>query len=807
MADQYAEIIREAKSLSKQKRKEILSSIAETDLHVDLKSLFERMEPDYLIEITHGPNEFGKDLVIVRKDKFSAEAIGVIVKTGDIRGKTLGEVDELKKTVKEVLTHRSQKALSEILSQVDQATGHPARLKTLFAELPITRLMVILCGEISNNARERIKREIKHPIDIYDIEWLLERFTEYYPQVFFQGRVIDFVQEQIKRLEKTHFFSKSGKTLSECFIDPLVATFDLPVNIEDETFALTLNKRKIQFPRLKQILEHKHRILLVGDPGIGKSGVLAKLTIDMYRAAYKKLTGRDANSPRVPVPILIKAAELLLINNADDLMNSYFTSQDIRDRFTPSVLLIDGLDEVQPSSHSLILERAQSFAQHLDCSLLLTSRKIEAIRNPPKEYERFELLPLEIGQALRLIQKLLENKTQLSALRDGLQKIAYSIPMNPLSLMLLIQLVEEHQEVPASVTELYDRFADMVLGRTDKEKGIEVLFEYLIKKRFLSALAYHEFLEKDRIEIPRSDFDLFLNSYAKEYGWDKNELSKFMTEMDRAGLLDISDASLMFRHRSFLDYFVAFYIFEKRADLPDVNDRIVKLYFDALWDDVAFYYVGLGREINQKVLDGIFSYKPEHNTGSFEKLLAGRLLQAGWHSPQLVKQRGIREALRQLLPVQEHVLKLSSKIAVPIPKLVADFVLMLLSEFSFGSTFLLTESENTITEHLSSEKPSRQDLFEAIALFWSIQRLLPLEKREMYVSQYLDSLKRAELGVEDQGRLLLLLKIIETNDSTLTRTLRRKLDKQFHALLRRARPVVRGLLPDKKKKWRIQIRG
>jgi hypothetical protein len=361
--------------------------------------------------------------------------------------------------------------------------------------------------------------------------------------------------------------------------------------------------------------------------------------------------------------------------------------------------------------------------------------------------------------------------------------------------------------MPASVTELYDRFADIVLGRTDKEKGIEVLFEYLIKKRFLSALAYHEFLEKDRIEIPRSDFDLFVNSYAKKYGWDKDELNKFMKEMDRAGLLDISDVSLMFRHRSFLDYFVALYIFEKRADLPDVNDRIVRLYFDALWDDVAFYYVGLGREINQKILDGIFSYKPEDNTGAFEKLLAGRLLQAGWHSPQLTKQEGIKKALAQLVPVQEHILKLSDKVGIPIPKLVADFVLMLLSEFSFGSTFLLSESENTIASLLISEKPSREDMFEALALFWSLQRFLPLEKREKIVSQYLDSIKKSGLSAEDQGRFLLLLKIIEKNDPTLTRALRRKLDKQFNALLRRARPVVRGLLPDKKKDWRIQIRG
>ena len=115
MLDQDAEITREAKSLSKEQRKTILTSFPETDLHTDLKSLFERMEPNYLVEITHGPNELGKDLVILRKDKFSADAVAVIVKQGDIRGKTLGDVDDVKKAAKAALSYRSQKTLDEIL--------------------------------------------------------------------------------------------------------------------------------------------------------------------------------------------------------------------------------------------------------------------------------------------------------------------------------------------------------------------------------------------------------------------------------------------------------------------------------------------------------------------------------------------------------------------------------------------------------------------------------------------------------------------------------------------------------------------
>ena len=66
-------LIQQAKALPFDKRKEIIMSFKETELHDYLKKLFELMEPDYIVEITHGINEYGKDLVIVKKDSFGSE--------------------------------------------------------------------------------------------------------------------------------------------------------------------------------------------------------------------------------------------------------------------------------------------------------------------------------------------------------------------------------------------------------------------------------------------------------------------------------------------------------------------------------------------------------------------------------------------------------------------------------------------------------------------------------------------------------------------------------------------------------------
>ena len=89
------ELVLRAKAIPKDRRADIIKSIKETDLHNHLKELFGHMQPDYLIENTHGVRERGKDLVIVREDGITREVIGIVVKCGDIAAKTAGDVDEV----------------------------------------------------------------------------------------------------------------------------------------------------------------------------------------------------------------------------------------------------------------------------------------------------------------------------------------------------------------------------------------------------------------------------------------------------------------------------------------------------------------------------------------------------------------------------------------------------------------------------------------------------------------------------------------------------------------------------------------
>ena len=105
----------------------------------------------------------------------------------------------------------------------------------------------------------------------------------------------------------------------------------------------------------------------------------------------------------------------------------------------------------------------------------------------------------------------------------------------------------------------------------------------------------------------------------------------------------------MFRHRSFLDFFAAFYVFEKRDEIEHVTDFIVATYFSDLWGEVAFFYIGLRREINDTILGKIFSFKGEGLRSHLDKFCSGRLIQAGWHSPAKIIYDGIRRAVELAL--------------------------------------------------------------------------------------------------------------------------------------------------------------
>ncbi len=782
-----------AEYLPKDLRHQIIMDYKETDLHGFLKELFQSMEPNYMVEITHGTQEFGKDLVIVKSDTFTQEVIGVVVKCGHIRGKTRGDVDDLICRVDNALSKTDEKVIAEIRSQVQQASKHPAEVKSKLEALPISKVFVVLAGEFSRNARARLTNELSPKIEIFDLTWLTDKFTEFYPQIFFHGQVIDFLQKKSSELEDNHRRGKSDKHLSEYFVNPLIRPLRALMDFDEENLKAVFEKRKRPFLELLEISKKRKKLILAGDPGTGKTGAMAKLAIDRYQRAYEDLLKKPGGSDkRIPVPILLHAREFLKSESVEVLLTTYFESKETQSRFKVDLLVVDGLDEIEPEKRPNLIDKLDEFSEEIGCSYILTTRKIDLIRTLPEQYEKYELLPFEFSQALQLVSKLVSDNKVLDAMKESLEKIKAQILLVPLSLLLLVELVEEHKEIPASVTELYDRFFDMALGREDMEKGIKTLFDYLVKKRFLGSLAYHEFREKNRLEISREDFEQFTDSYAKQYGWYPEDMKSFVQEIERSGILDLR-ADVNFKHRSFLDYFAAFYIYENRERIENLSEMIVNTYFEDIWGEIAFFYIGLRREINQDLLEKIYAYSGDERTGNLCKLLGGRLLQAGWYSPTQQRIYGLKEAISYAPLVRKNFQQVIDSSSAHIPSIMSDFLVLTLSDHSFNSGFL----ERHIKEmfKLLVDSQSDDDIYMAFVLFWSIRRFLEPEDVKANIDAILDKL--TNLPDQEQARILLLMTLIEEDKET-----NKRIGRQVRKVAKRSPDVLRALLPAKQKGFR-----
>ena len=772
-----------AKSLPKDLRRQIIMGYKETDLHQFLKKLFQFMETDYTIEITHGAQEFGKDLVIVKSDKFTQEVIGVVVKCGNIRGTTVGDVDNLKKRIDKVLPKTTEKKLGEIRSQIQQALAHPAEMKSTLESLPVSKVFVVLAGEFSKQARSRLTKELAAEINIFDINWLIDYFTEFYPQIFFEGRVIDFLERKIQELEDKHRIVDSGKNLSEYFVNPLIRPLSNPIRVTKNRMRFA-KRPKVPFSQLVKLCKQVRKLVLLGDPGTGKTGAVAKLTIEMYQNAHKNLLKKPGGfEGEIPVPVLLSARNLLESESTESLLVGYFKSSGTKNRFKVDVIIVDGLDEIESTNQYAVINKLDELSNELDCPYILASRKIDIINTLPQKYQKYELRPFEFQQAFQLFSNLISDNEVLATTKETLEKIQTQILLVPLSLMLLVELIEKHKEIPASVTELYDRFFDTILGRWDKEKGIKVLFEYHIKKSFLAALAYREFREKNRLDIPNEDFEKFLDCYAERYGFTTEDIKNFVEEIKRAGILEQRE-EVTFKHRSFLDYFAAFYLYENRGELDNLNDLIINTYFDNLWGEVSFFYVGLLRQIGHDLLEGIYLYESDLPMVDPLKLLSGRLLQAGWHSPIQQRLYGIQKAISYAPRVHGQIASSDSNI----PRIVCDFIVMALTDISFNSGFL----EHHIKDYLRelTDSKSNDNIYMSVVLCWSIRRFLTPEEVKQHTDVILDRL--ADSSDTEQARILLLMTFMEED-----KEIRKIINRQLNKLKKRSPKVFREFLPAK----------
>ena len=692
-----------AKELSYKTKKERIQSFTgrENLFHKELKKLLERIEPDAYIEILQGPDENGKDLVMRIKDNFGGyQNIAFVVKT-------------IKK-----LSGSAKGKAAELNTQIMQSFNIPANLGDVYKKVQISQVVVVITGTISQGAKDKILKpfsshmHLKNNIEFFDLEKLIELFTEYYPEFFFDKDLQTFFQD---RLEKIENFLTEDKKL-KYFINPRIKKFE---KTKKELIAQQNNKDKIKLIAeqiyghsetfqsfLKLITESKQkRILLTGDAGSGKSVLLYKLVLEFINLYLKENSLKSIEEQdNFSLPVCLKAIDLKnsALDNLEDTIETFYSRS--KDNAVKTII-IDGIDEVSKKYREIIKTCIEAYVELKDrnINIVFSSRTNFSILESFDDYVHYELMPYEVKQAMDYIANIAKKQSILvTNLEQSLRDLEGQIPFYPLSLRLLVEVVDKYKEVPASITELYKKYIGIIFGEFDISTDLDKLFEPRIKKEFFTHLSYKKFFLQNKVKISYDDYLEFVESFCDKHKFITNK-ELFMENIDRVSILKIEDNEIYFSHKSFLDFFIAMFFQENREELQeeDTFDKLFELYsFTDQWEEVVLFYYGLKTKINKTDLKKL-KYNIDLLENQFDKNFSnfylGRLIQYAWMTENTYKEEVISNAMNISLDLKENFHEIfKSNFKMEIPRILSSISMFQLIDLCYGSSFLRNEIKQLI---------------------------------------------------------------------------------------------------------------
>ena len=712
-------------------RQSFLLKIPETELHVHLCRLLENMQTGNRCEITHGRDEYGRDIVLRRSSPFGDEYIAIVVKRGDSRGKISG---------------RTTGPVDEMISQANQSIAHPCILKEIeISEIQITGVWVMFFGRLTGNAVRRVQYEAQAvTFKPFPIAWLDEQFTKHYPEIFFAGEVSTYLQDRVTELETQHDLTRRPSNLSDWYVPHSVGISEISASTLSQRLKRALKLRRLAYRDFRAQLNNTKHFILSGAPGLGKSTFLKKIALDFYKEALTKTAelGTNINPGAIPIPILVNANDIVKNRDAQSFLEAHLPPLEVNRSFSVFCLLVDALDEAPEDEQETVLTCCKDIAKHLNCALLVSARPVHAVRTLAQESTHrlpvVHLLPFEFSQAIQLIDRLASDTATATIIKEGISNLQSHMILSPLTISLLLDIAEAEREVPGTIGEIFDQYMDIALGRYDLDRGLEVVFQYYIKKKMLAELAFVEFYEKDRLSIDAGEFDDFVVDYWNSRGLDDSQIERMKADIDRSGVLRFGD-DIYFSHRSFLDFFVALYVNDHTNDFGNIEEWLAKVYLNDKWSDIAFHMFAHRREIMPDFLECLVSLEHDNVDYHLRRFLVGRVLQAGWLSPTDVKSRGVEIGASSAPRLFEMISKELDREA---PAIMPYGVLMGLSEFSYGSRTLNREVCDFITR--LTHDPSEDNLRKSLNLLWAIRTRIPTGDAVAHADRILDLMANLE---------------------------------------------------------------
>ena len=394
-----------------------------------------------------------------------------------------------------------------------------------------------------------------------------------YPHYFFFVGLPAYITEKIRQL----YQGREGKLAPFAWCD--YPSFNLNniftrlkiVNREATRGTLTddeiTNMTSIFRPHSK--CKKPRKVLIEGDPGMGKTTYLQKLAYDWAN----KQNEWDASFPEIEVLLLLRCNDIkssiweaideqILSEDIDEKAKETFFKY-IKENQSKVLLLLDGLDEADPRERDIYLSLLTCKLLP-DCHVVITSR-----HEVGKKVSRYcdnlwEIVGFTKEDSKSFVRKYFQGKDHLAEKYinyhvdhwyadppdrnfRGLSDLA----KNPLNLTLLCCIFEDSQEVysQSTITRLYIEIVLLVLRRYEEKNGLEsnndqdLISVYREELKLLGRFSLHSLHERKWYFEKEKDIDNF----------------GFLS-FQQGGTRSKPCTRCVFSHKSFQEFFAGFYL-------------------------------------------------------------------------------------------------------------------------------------------------------------------------------------------------------------------------------------------------------
>lgn len=606
------------------------------ELHPLLKELFQRHPKISRVEYTHGVTEMGADFVLSRTDDIlnTTEYVGIVAKRGKIH------VD-----------------LDSVERQIWECTNVPRKIDGGKREVTISQVWVISTGNITNGAKDKIYA--KYPgtnVQFIDADQLSSMVNEHVPSYWSEVDLplsVYLNDTKVRSEELDTSFDLTQVQGVSIYIDQDIVQVDTdPYN----TGRRRKNRKTKRVNIEKEIIDNRF-LLVEADMGGGKSKLLRKMTQHYADVAIFQ------EEKILPVPTTFRevvddyGGDLRsVLNNKVPHQAQEAVNQDVQYLF-----LIDAVDEkdMPPEDLSkMLMEFINTLHAEKRYRLLLTSRHISNVdfdKRFSHHLARYEIAQLSMGKIVKFLDTVCRRLNLHTRVIEDLQRsqLFDRLPRNPIAAILLGQLLAENQqELPLTMTELYEKYMELALGRWDMKKGLQSQQEFETLENVLMNLAEY-MLENEIGTISSKEVEDRFRKYLEE----RNLKVKVEQLIDRAVrradvLTRSSDGhSIWFKHRSFAEFLYAKWL-RKNGKL-EPNLRAFEIY----WASTYFFGLGLQKDAPE-LLEGLIDLPTETDGQRWMKMFGlADFLMAAYLTPYWVIDKGVHcgtlEAARLFRDVAE----------------------------------------------------------------------------------------------------------------------------------------------------------